>query len=254
MAQERAAGGMWTRSVHAAGPRRSRCAALGACVAAAACLLAGRAGAEGTLRLAVEWDKLAALLHGGEAPSSHPSWRPDRDRAILEMPRVEDRGSPEAPRAEATALLEGLQGRGRWSLVARDWQVSRPLMGRLGPTDQVRPGRSKRMVLLRGRLLEGPISPFAQLGIGQWRIDPDMPAMPHDSVPAGQIGVGVEYALASWVSLAFEADCTLLDPAHLDPPDPLRLERPGSGLVPRDVRWVHPPALWGSFLAARARF
>ena len=211
-------------------------------MAVAASLLAGRAGAEGTVRLAVEWDKLAALLHGGDA-QPEPAWRPDRDRAV-----------PEAPRAEATALIEGLQGRGRWSLVARDWQVSRPLMGRLGPTDEVLRGRSKRMVLLRGRLLDGPFSPFAQLGLGQWRIDPDRPAMPHDSVPAGQVGVGVEYALASWVSLAFEADCTLLDPAHLDPPDPLQLERPGTGLLPRDVRWIHPPALWGSFLAARARF
>ncbi len=212
-------------------------------MAVAACLLAGRAGAEGTVRLAVEWDKLASLLHGGNA-APQPSWRPDQDRAI-----------PQAPRAQATALFEGLQGRGRWSLVARDWEASRSLMGRLGPTDQVRPGRSKRMVLLRGRLLDGPISPFAQLGIGQWRIDPDIPAMPHDSVLAGQIGVGVEHALASWVALAFEADCTLLDPAHLDdPPDPLRLERPGAGLHPRDISWVHPPALWGGFLAARARF
>jgi hypothetical protein len=127
-------------------------------------------------------------------------------------------------------------------------------MGRLGPTDEIRGGRTKRMVLLRSRILEGPLSPFAQLGIGQWRIDPDMPSMPHNAVSAGQVGLGVEYAPASWLAIAFEADCTLLDPAHLDPPDPLHLERPGAEVLPRDMRWVHPPVLWESFLAARARF
>jgi hypothetical protein len=241
MAQERASGGMWTRARHPA-CRRARCRVLAACAAVAASLLASRAGADGTVRLAVEWEKLAALLHRDEG-TTRPSWRPDRDRAI-----------PETPRAGAPSLFDGLQGRGRWSLVARDWEASRPLMGRLGPTDEVRSGRTKRMVLLRARLLEGPITPFAQFGLGQWRIDPDMPAKPHDSAPAGQLGVGVEYALASWVSMAVEADCTLLGPDHLDPADPLRLERTGAPIVPRDVRWVHPPALWGGFLAARARF
>jgi hypothetical protein len=241
MAQERGPGGMWTCSRHSTSCR-SRCTSLGASAALAASLLTARAGAGGTVRLAVEWDKLAALL-GRDAEGTQPSWRPDADRVIARAPRV-----------ETPSLLEGLQGRGRWSLVARDWEAARPLLGRLGPTDEVRSGRTRRMVLLRARLLDGPVTPFAQMGLGQWRIDPDTPAMPHDSVPAGQVGVGMEYALASWVALAFEADCTLLDPAHVDPPDPLRLERTGAQLLPRDVRWVRPPVLWGSFIAARARF
>ncbi len=232
---------MWTCSRHQVS-RQSRCTLLGALAALAASLLAGGAGADGTVRLAVEWDKLAAMLHRDEG-LARPSWRPDPDRAISETPRA---GTP--------SLFDGLQGRGRWSLVARDWEGARPLMGHLTPTDEVRNGRTKRMVLLRGRLLEGPLTPFAQVGLGQWRIDPDTPNLPHDAVPAGQVGVGAEYALASWLTIAFEADCTLLDPGHLVSADPLRIERTGAQILPRDVRWVHPPALWTSFLAARARF
>jgi hypothetical protein len=204
--------------------------------------MAGRARADGTVRLAVEWDKLAELLHGN-ASASPPPWRTDPDRLI-----------PELPRAHAPSLLDGLQGRGHWSLVARDWEAATPLLGRLGPTDQVRGARTKRMVLLRARLLEGPFTPFVQIGVGQWRIDPDMPAVPHDRVPATQVGIGLEYAVASWVAIAFEADCTMLDPVHLDPTDPLYPVRPGAEIHQRDVPWVHPPALWGTFLAARARF
>jgi hypothetical protein len=222
--------------------RRSRCGAIGVCAAIAATLLAGDAGADATVRLAVEWDKLVGLLRGEGAASPGP-WRADPDRVISE-----------ASRAHAPSLLDGLQGRGRWSLVARDWETARPLLGRLGPTDEVRDGRTKRMVLLRGRLLEGPFTPFAQIGVGQWRIDPDMPAVPHDRVPASQVGFGLEYAVASWVAVAFEADCTLLDPGHLDPTDPLHPVRPGAGIQQRDLQWVHPPALWGAFLAARAQF
>jgi hypothetical protein len=112
------------------------------------------------------------------------------------------------------------------------------------------------MVLLRGRLLDGPITPFAQLGLGQWRFDPDVPAMPRKALVAGQVGIGVEYVVASWVSIAFEADCTLLDPVRLEAsnPQPQPHQEPDDlSRAPGD-RWVHPPALWGGFLATHARF
>jgi hypothetical protein len=214
------------------------------CIALAASLLATRAMADAGIRLAIEWDKLGALLHPATVPADVSSRlsRPGEDRPIR------------AARPEAPTLLDGLQGPGRWSLVARDWEAARLLMGRLTPTDEVKRGRSKRMVLLRGQLVEGPVVPFAQIGLGQWRIDPDMPAMPHDALLAGQVGVGVELAVASWVSIALEADCTWLDPARLATPDSQPPERVDSQFLPRDPRWVHPPELWGSFLAARARF
>ncbi len=239
-------GAMWTwlrrsRSLHPPCSRRSSCRAVAASVVLAASLLAHRAVAGSGIRLDVEWDKLGELLRRQDVPSS--AWRPDADRP-----------APAMPPSAAHSLLDGIQGPGRWSLVARDWEAARPLVGRLAPTDEVKRGRSKRMVLLRGRFVDGPVAPFVQLGLGQWRIDPDMPAMPHDALVAGQLGAGVELAVASWVSVALEADCTLLDPGRLGTPtfQPRRLL--DSQFLPHDVRWVHPSALWGSFVAARARF
>jgi hypothetical protein len=205
-------------------------------VAFAGLLVASRAAADGRIRLAVEWEKLGALLHAEEVPAL-PSWRPEADRRVVHT--------------EPRSLLDGAHGQARWSLVARDWDAARLLMGRLAATDEVKRGRSKRMVLLRARLTEGPLAPFAQLGLGQWRIDPDTPAMPHDAVIAGQLGVGLEYSFTNWASIAAEADCTLLDPGRLEPSDP---RAPPVPVPAPGGRWMHPPALWGSFLAARARF
>jgi hypothetical protein len=204
-------------------------------VALAAALLTQRAVADPGIRIAVEWDKLGELLHRDDGSSS--SGQPDADRL-----------TPAKPSAQAHSVLDGIQGPGRWSLVARDWEAARLLMGHLAPTDEVKRGRSKRMVLLRGRFVDGPVAPFAQLGLGQWRIDPDTPAMPHDAL------LGAELALASWVSLALEADCTWLNPGRLDTSVFPAREVPDSQFLPHDVRWVHPPTLWGGFLAARARF
>src|SRR5262245_16872337 len=64
------------------------------------------------------------------------------------------------------------------SLVARDWGTARSIAG--GPitlTDALRVSRSNRMVLSRIRLGEGRIIPFAQFGLGQWRVDTDF--VPH---------------------------------------------------------------------------
>ncbi len=118
------------------------------------------------------------------------------------------------------------------SLVARDWDSAKLLMGRLSAVDQVQHGRSWRMALLRARFAEGPLVPFAQLGLGQWRVDPDMPAIRHEQVFAGQLGGGVELILSSWASIALEADCSMLAPEKrlagldLDPRAPARA-RPG---------------------------
>ncbi len=231
MARGRWVGAMWTwlrRSRRWRPPcsGRSSCRALGAWLVLAASLLPHRAVAGSGIRLAVEWDKLGDLLRRQDTSSSSP-WRPDADHPV-----------PVTPRSEGHSLLDGIQGPGHWSLVARDWEAARLLMGRLAPTDEVKRGRSKRMVLLRGRFANGPVVPFFQLGLGQWRIDPDRPAMPHDAVLAGQMGAGVELAIASWVSVALEADCTLLDPGRLGTAEFQPRQVPDSQFLPHDVRWV----------------
>ena len=227
-------------------PTRSHgpgCRAVGACVALGCSLLVRQAAADGSLRLGVEWEKLAGLLPP-EGVTPDPFWRSDAGRELVKA----------ATRPQSPALLHGTGGLGRWSVVARDWDAARSLIGRLAATDEVKPGRSRRMVVLRGRLLEGPITPFAQLGLGQWRFDPDIPAMPRKALVAGQLGIGVEYVIANWVSVAFVADCTLLDPVRLEASNPQPHEEPDVPSRSRDDRWIHPPALWSSFLATRARF
>jgi hypothetical protein len=213
----------------------------GACVALGCMLLVRQAAADGRMRLAVEWEKLAALVRPeGVVPS--PIWRSDADCEVLKA----------AARPESRSLFD--RGSGRWSVVARDWGAARSLMGHLAATDEVQRGRSRRMVVLRRRLLQGPITPFAGLALGQWRYDPDMPAVPRKALMAGQLGIGIEYIIASWVSVALETDCTLLDPIRLEASNPQPHEEPDAQPRSRDDGWIHPPALWGAFLATHARF
>jgi hypothetical protein len=74
------------------------------------------------------------------------------------------------------------------------------------------------------------------------------------SLTAGQVGIGLSYAVASTISIAVQADCTALESGpgsstntqafdHLDLP-------PSS----QGSKWVHPSLLWGSLFAARVRF
>jgi hypothetical protein len=201
--------------------------------------MASRAEAEGGMRLLVDWGKLGTLLR--------------RDDALppCESPRVmAAHPLPDAPRLQLP-VLEGFRG-GRLSLVARDWEAARLLMGRLSATDQVQHGRSRRMVLVRARLFDvsaGSLSPFVQVGLGQWRIDPDMPVLPHYVAAAAQAGAGVELLLSRWASIAIEVDCTVLDPERADRERGAHVEPPRGGAT-----WAHPTALWGSFLAGRAIF
>jgi hypothetical protein len=131
---------------------------------------------------------------------------------------------------------------------------------------------------MRGRLIDGPLTPFFQLGLGQWRVDPDMPSLPHEVILAGQAGVGAELALRPGLSIALVVDCTLLQPEHATPPEPDQVRaaesrgfagqtghtglassaqgQPERGDVGGNggATWLHPPAFWGAFLAARATF
>lgn len=192
-----------------------RVAALAGAVAlAVACSSAPAAADEPVrLRLGADWEKLADVLREGPA-------------AVL-LAREPER--PEPPLFRSTPQM---------SVVARDWGASQSLFGTLGPTDQLRLSHSLRMVVARVRLGGGRITPFAQIGFGQWRVDTSVVAMPNDVELAGQIGGGLELHVAPGAVVALEGSCTML---YRDAG-----ERPAIPLAN--------PSLWAGLLAARARF
>lgn len=82
----------------------------------------------------------------------------------------------------------------RTSLIARDWGESRTLAGtRLSTTESLRLTRSSRMLITRFELGRGQFSPFVQLGLGQWRTDPNLlPTLPRNTELAAHGGVGFD--------------------------------------------------------------
>ncbi len=126
----------------------------------------------------------------------------------------------------------------RVSFVARDWGGAKSLAG--GPiavTDAIRVSRSSRMVMSRIRLGEGRVVPFAQLGLGQWRVDTEwMPHLPRNVEVAGQFGAGVEVHVARNWEIAAETGLTVL---YREVHEPQQLTT---------------PRMWGTFLASRVQF
>lgn len=98
------------------------------------------------------------------------------------------------------------------SFVARDWGQSYRLSGdRLSLVDAMRLSASTRMVLTRVRLSNTRVTPFAQLGLGQWRTDTNiLPFTPRSIEIAAQIGGGVEAQISRNWQIACEAGGTLL--------------------------------------------
>lgn len=98
------------------------------------------------------------------------------------------------------------------SLVARDWGTSFRVAGdRLALVDAMRLTRSTRMVLTRIRMSDSRISPFAQVGLGQWRTDPYLlPLTPRYEEIAAQAAAGVEVRIARAWRLALESTVTML--------------------------------------------
>jgi hypothetical protein len=179
-------------------------------------LLAPAARADEGLRLSVDWDKLGAVLR--QAPG-----------VLLQHEQQHD--------VEHMERWVGLAP--RMSLVARDWGASQLLVGNLTLTDQLRLTHSSRMVVSRVRLAEGRLVPFAQLGLGEWRVDRSLvPALPLNQQLAAQAGAGFELTVAPSVAIALEADWTLL----------------WNDDVASQAQTMAHPYLWGSLLAARARF
>ena len=100
------------------------------------------------------------------------------------------------------------------TLVARDWGSAFRLAGdRLALTDGMRLSSSTRMVISRVRLADNKasrITPFAQLGFGQWRTDTAiMPQYKYSIQIATQVGAGLEVSLAHNWQLAWETSATV---------------------------------------------
>lgn len=124
------------------------------------------------------------------------------------------------------------------SLVARDWGSAFKVAGdRLALVDAMRITSSTRMVLSRVRLNGHRITPFAQLGVGQWRIDPYlMPLTPRQTEIAAQLGGGVEMRLLPQWQLALETTATVIYRDDRQPVD---------AALPR---------MWSTMLASRFEF
>jgi hypothetical protein len=179
---------------------------------------------ESSSRASIDWGrKLADLLRDGPAALFAPRWNHRRlEQTFATPPPGEWKWFDDSP---------------QMSLVARDWGATQLIAGRLTVTDQMRLSRSIRMVVSRVRLGDGRITPFAQLGLGQWRIDTDLlPALPRDVELAAQAGGGFELALARRARLAVEIDYTILYRETHEP------------------QMVTAPHVLATFLAARAVF
>ena len=192
-------------------------------------LLAPVARADGSTRLSVDWGKL------GEVLRQAPGMLLPREHDVERVQHGEHAESSEVSLAARPWV--GLAP--RMSLVARDWGSSQLLVGNLTVTDHLRLTRSSRMVVSRVRLTEGRLVPFAQLGIGEWRVDRTLvPALPLNQQLAAQAGAGFELAVAPAFAVALEANWTLL----------------WNDDVASQSQTAARPYLWGSLLAARARF
>jgi hypothetical protein len=123
------------------------------------------------------------------------------------------------------------------TLVARDWGHSHLVSGRLPATEAMRLSRSSRMVVSRFRLAGGRITPFAQLGLGEWRIDRDLlPEAPRNIELAAQVGGGFEVQLVRGWELVLESNATIIYREQREPQN------------------IPTPRLFGSMLATRFQF
>jgi hypothetical protein len=172
----------------------------------------------------------------GDAPALMVDW--NRLAPMMASPQEMLQHGSASGVSEPTAPIPWFGAEPRMSLVARDWTGSRGLWGAMTATDELRPARSNRMVVSRLRLAEGRVVPFAQLGAGQWRVDPTvMPSLPREQELAAQGGFGFELRLSSMTSVAAEADWTLLLPTSYG-----------------DVIAETHPAFWSACVAMRTRF
>jgi hypothetical protein len=118
--------------------------------------------------------------------------------------------SMEKPHAPTLVPSQWFGSNLHFSFVARDWREAYSITdGHPLVFDRVRLVRSSRMAVSRLSLTEGRIVPFAEVSVGQWRLDPDlMPTMPRDTELAAQLAVGVEMRIAPSCAVAWNMERT----------------------------------------------
>lgn len=162
---------------------------------------------------AVDWGRLASDLNALARSGA----------SVLDSPRCGLAGCQTDTNATAAApeRVEAVHRRNtatdwfnvtpKFSLVARDWDSTYKVAGeRLALVDVMRLTSSTRMVLARVRT-QSRLSPFAQMGLGQWRTDPYLlPLTARYTEVAAQGSAGVELRLAGSWELALETAMTML--------------------------------------------
>lgn len=175
----------------------------------------------------VDWGRLLVransevphVLEGMSPPSSPPG------RGLS----VERDESPPQPRLPELAP--------RLTFFARDWGRSHLLKGRLPASELFRLSRSSRMLLGRVTFFSGSITPYAQLGLGQWRVDTSVVAVsPHNTELAMQIGGGLDVRAFDVCDIVVEASTTFFyrDTPH---PDDVPRAHVARGLVAAFMRF-----------------
>jgi hypothetical protein len=185
-------------------------------------LAAPAARAEPTMNLKVDWSRVASsaaknlgLIRGGvESSTTTRYYGPLSDQGAL-MNAQMNGVVPVSTAADGLAVKPELSGTGRsstlsltesytsipWfgvaprvSLVARDWGGAKSLVGGdIALTDALRTSHSYRLALTRIRFGSGRFVPFAQLGLGEYRIDTDViPNHMADTELAALVGGGFE--------------------------------------------------------------
>jgi hypothetical protein len=92
------------------------------------------------------------------------------------------------------------------------------------------------MILARVRVPIQRFTPFAQVGLGQWRLDPDLfPACRRDVESAAQAGAGLEISLGRSAVIAFEADYTVL---YREQHEPQMVDNPHHWRTLVATRWL----------------
>ncbi len=178
---------------------------LSLCTAALATTVATAARADETGAKPIDWGRLLVGLdayarHGSEAVQHESKVAEERAGSQVYMHNAGNAWFGVAPSV---------------TLVARDWGEAYRLAGdRLSLTDAMRLSSSTRMVLTRVRLSDSHVSrvtPFAQLGAGQWRTDTNlMPILYRSTEVAAQVGGGVELRVNGHWQVAWESTATLL--------------------------------------------
>lgn len=210
---------------------------------------------------------MASMIAGGAAAIAltalAPSASAETGRAAIDWGKLmlgvdayaRGKGDRESPRPSSANKLAGAERFGQpltqnagnpWfgvapsvSFVARDWGAAFRLAGdRLSLVDAMRLSESTRMVMTRVRLSNSSrVTPFAQVGFGQWRTDPNiMRLTPRMTELATSVGIGFELQIATHWQAACEIGGTLF----------IRDER--------DVSNIPETKLWSAMVASRLVF